>query len=259
MIQIRQKIKRLSGIIRKNNQQGFHDSARWFESLSAQLLNITYGWNLKNQNDQKPNKKMIDLTDETQTPRIHVQVTTQGSHIRGKLISTFNAFYSDASLFKDELYFFSLFGYETLPCDPIPSFRCLSMDSLLHDLTHAPADRQRKALAVLQQFEDKQQITNIHSSDCEQMHIPMTVIDDKPFSVFSYGMGRVRLNAFIPNTAGERLSCLIVFAKHSASDVFITLDQEQILQTLFAGCKCSNLNKRGFIAALSEKEDVALI
>ena len=257
--QIRHELDKMTEMIGNNNRWGFYDSTRYFESFIAKLLNIAYGWDLVNKNERFPNIQIIDLEDAVH--KIHVQVTTQMTPIRRKLTNTIKRFNDDVELSRGKLYFFSLFGYDKscFSCG-LPQDRLLDKDSLLKHLSKIPIEKQEAALHLLLKVKDSQRISMIkdpHVNDA--MELPITCMEAGTHTCFAYGKGRVRIDAYIPDSMQAQLCCLVTFAKHSVSEAFITLDEDNILRSLFVGYRAGQLNQRGFIAAALEERDYAVL
>lgn len=56
-------------------------------------------------------------------------------------------------------------------------------------------------------------------------------------SSFRYGLGNVRIDAFLPVTYEDKMSCLISFKELYQSDIFITYNEDDIKNYLFTGYK----------------------
>lgn len=54
---------------------------------------------------------------------------------------------------------------------------------------------------------------------------------------FKYGLGEVRIDAFLPGSYEEEMSCLISFKELYQSDIFITYTEKDIIEYLFSGYK----------------------
>jgi len=86
--------------------------------------------------------------------------------------------------------------------------------------------------------------------------IERTILDeDGTFPYFVHGLGGVRLDAFLPSSFDDTLSCLVLFREVTMSTAQITLGEDEIIETLFANRHKGISTDRGFIVGI-RNEDV---
>ena len=54
---------------------------------------------------------------------------------------------------------------------------------------------------------------------------------------FHYGLGNVRIDAYLPVDYEDKMSCQISFIEVYQSDIFLTYEEENIKKYLFSGYK----------------------
>ena len=79
---IEEQLDRVSTRVNKLTKIGLNDAAKFVEPFAAGLLNLIYGWELRDPAPGIPNTKAIDLFDERNS--VAVQVSIQGSSAKVK-------------------------------------------------------------------------------------------------------------------------------------------------------------------------------
>ncbi len=69
----------------------------------------------------------------------------------------------------------------------------------------------------------------------EELSTKMTVTESQYQAYFKFGLGNVRIDAFLPVTYDDEISCLVSFKELYDKDVFLTYDEEDIIKYLFSG------------------------
>lgn len=73
-------------------------------------------------------------------------------------------------------------------------------------------------------------------------------------SYYINGLGKVRLDAFLPVDFKSKLSCLIMFEQEGISDCMFSFDEEQIHSLFFEGYNTGISSERNFIWYINNKE-----
>ncbi|TMV49570.1 HNH endonuclease [Paenibacillus mesophilus] len=112
--------------------------------------------------------------------------------------------------------------------------------------------RTNKIIKLLDQFsyahEDPQKEHEIKKLSEGKDYIQEKTIVESPFScAYAYGLGTVRVNAFIPISIEDQLSCLIIFKQSGLSDCMFSFDENHIKFYFFEGYKTGVTSSRNFI------------
>ncbi len=91
----------------------------------------------------------------------------------------------------------------------------------------------------------------------EDLNINKAVIDGSGDTYYVYGLGKVRVDAFLPTNFKTQISCLILFQESGICDCMFSFDEDEILKLFFDG-KGKNISlDRKFIWYVNG-EDIAL-
>lgn len=71
---------------------------------------------------------------------------------------------------------------------------------------------------------------------------------------YAYGLGKVRIDAFLPTTLKNELCCCILFSKKDIEGCMIAFDEEEIIDTLFVGNEKKVSLERKFIYYIEGNE-----
>ncbi len=80
-----------------------------------------------------------------------------------------------------------------------------------------------------------------------------TILENPYSCAYAYGLGEVRVNAFLPVSIEEELSCLILFKQNGLSDCMFSFDQDSIKSYFFNGYK-TEVTNRNFIWYMDNNE-----
>lgn len=84
-----------------------------------------------------------------------------------------------------------------------------------------------------------------------------TIVETPYKCCYAYGLGEVRLDAFIPVSIRDELSCLLRFNQNGISDCMFSFDEDNIKTIFFNGYKTGINNMRNFIWYIYDK-DIAI-
>ncbi|MBB6637610.1 hypothetical protein J2Z47_002442 [Cohnella thailandensis] len=240
--------------IELSNDVGDTDINKRSEDFFSGLLNLLFNLNLMNMNKIKMNFPAIDLGDKER--RICYQITADSTS--GKIQETLYKF-RNLKLYEefDEINILIIgnkiktrkrrFEY--------PEFQFNTTDNLLelNDLFKEMAKKNTSELEKILHFFESEfgnNIINLIKSveEDKSLYIDETILRDRHVCYYAFGLGRVRLDAYIPVNFEQSLSCLILFQQPGLSDCMITLEEDSIRDLLFYGDNDSDeIEKRNFI------------
>lgn len=257
---IEEKWAALQNRVAHSNALGFLDLAQYCEDIVGRIFNILYGLSLKNLNRQAVHYPIVDLGDPSRG--VYLQVTTASSHQQWKVLRTADRFLSQYSGNRLILFFvFRKPGLQSLGALP-KEVSVLDASDLI-ECIHAAAPAQQEAvLALLRRVEDTSLLhpaVNLLEEDRE-FNLPISCIScpGQP-SFFTYGLGRVRVDAYLPVSYDDTFSCCFSFSKTELASVHPSLSGEEGARLLFTNRHLRLSPKRLFIGFIHEGRDLARI
>lgn len=253
-----EKWRALQRHVAKNNKEGFLDLARYCEDIIGKTFNILRGLQLVNLNRQISRVPLIDLADEDRG--VYIQVTTLQSNQKEKVTETATRFaqkYAGKSL--TIFFVFAKPGWDSAAFIP-GTITVLDSADLLDEIQKATVEQQEAILALLRRTEDVTlpctSAANLLEDD-RDLHIPETCLDmDGHASYFACGLGRVRLDAYIPTSYEESLSCAFYFSKRDISAAVPSLSGPELPHLLFHHREKGLSPDRPFIGFISPEHDL---
>lgn len=119
----------------------------------------------------------------------------------------------------------------------------------------------RKKLTLILEKFDEQRRDSAHGSSLEsgseeELTIEETIIRDGYgyLTSYAYGLGKVRIDAFLPTNLKNELCCCILFSKKDIEGCMITFDEKEIIDILFDGNEKKLSLERRFIYFIDGNE-----
>ncbi len=230
--EIENKLLELVNIVNVKNKMNLYDINIACESLFCEILNVVFEMDLKVLNIEGNYRKVaVDLGDENRA--FYIQITSNKR--KEKISETLRKF--DREYRREDRVVIFIIGKKIL-YDKIEAYgRNFVISKDLWDvetiINNLPSDyeKSRKVLLAINKFYDSG-ITNICKYDIN-LAIDKSVIDIGMKKKYSYGMGDVRVDAFLPNSYKDELSILLTFRKKEVEDAWITFKQEDAKRILF--------------------------
>lgn len=220
------------------NSIGKLDINKNAEHFFSKLLNMVYGLDLIRLDEIKVNYPAIDLGDVNAGVCYQITSTSDLGKIRHtldlfkskELYKTYNSIKililgnkrsQTKNLAYDEFEFSyqeDVFDIKDLS-DAIAKKETAELDSILNLFR---TDYDNRIIDILKQVkEDK------------EYYFPRRLHSDKYSTNYSYGLGRVRIDAFLTKSLDERSSCCLFFQQAGVSDCMISFGEESMEDTLF--------------------------
>lgn len=222
------------------------------EDFFCKLLNLVYKLNLKNLNKLKVNFPAIDLGDDN--ARICLQVTSRDDIT--KIRETLDAFERNKLYNEYDKINILILGDKGRHSAKLNYEHCeFKYDENLFDINDLSKEIAKKDTDELKLILDlfykecnnkTLQIFNQMKED-KTLYFDKKVSEDNYFSYYAYGLGQVRIDAFLPKNLEQELSCCILFQQLGLSDCMISLDEDEIKEILFEGYKKGLTDERKFI------------
>lgn len=240
--------------IELSNDVGEFDINRKSEDFFSGLLNLLFNLKLVNMNKLKMNYPAIDLGDKEN--RICYQVTSDSTSV--KIRETLDQFRYLKLYEEFDVINILIIGNKLKTRRKrfeYPEFQFITTDHLLdlNDLFKEIAKKTTLELEKILYFFESEFDSNIIKliksvEEDKSLFIDETILRDRHICYYAFGLGRVRVDAYIPVNFEQKLSCLILFRQQGLSDCMITLEEDTITDLLFYGEKNSeDIEKRKFI------------
>ncbi|MBU5439865.1 DUF4365 domain-containing protein [Tissierella sp. MSJ-40] len=91
-----------------------------------------------------------------------------------------------------------------------------------------------------------------NSTGNKDMYIDEIILNNGYQCYYSYGLGLVRIEAYLPVSIEQSLSCCITFQQAGLSDCMITFDEDLIENILFTDCDKGLTEERKFITYIDD-------
>lgn len=245
--------------IELNNDIGNFDFNRKSEDFFCGLLNLVYKLNLENLNKLKMNFPAIDLGDKEK--RICFQVTTNSTF--GKIKETLDK-YCSKKLYEDFDFISILIigdkGKHRKEIEYV-EFDFSYKDNLLdtNDIVKEISKMKTKELYEIFKFIKAEYSNKIIEKikmlkEDKSLYIDEIIVRDKHICYYTYGLGKVRIDAYLPVSIEEKLSCLISFQQPGLSDCMFTFEEDQIRKILFNDHNSGFSEKRKFILNIDSEK-----
>lgn len=244
----------------QNNARGFLDLARYCEDIVGQIFNILYGFSLRNLNRQEANFPIVDLGDPAQG--VYVQVTALQSHQRQKIAETTTGFLAKRA--GNKLFIFFVFDKPDRSSDLVSSKEVTVLDGaeLIQKIHEASPAQQEEVLALLRRVEDASLANppiDLFVQDRE-FNVPKSCTPSPLYSsLFTYGLGRVRVDAYLPISYNDTFSCCFSFSKRELASVNPSLSGREGARILFTNRDRGLSPERLFVGFIHPEKDVVRI
>lgn len=201
------------------NRQGLYNATKKCEDLIKDLLNAAWNLRLENLNDFVINHPVIDLGDRHQT--LGVQVTSYAD-ISSKVQQTVKKFEKSRNQpigtlcerYKHLIIFsLSFKKYRgNLPSKKTYRISIWNFQTLCNKLRRSAPEVVKACLDLLRRAKDEGLLYagNIQANDLD-FNLKKTLIKNNDQSYFAHGLGSVRIDAYLPVTYEDKLSCLLQF------------------------------------------------
>ena len=127
----------------------------------------------------------------------------------------------------------------------------------------------RKAEKIWEKYEKKSQISGVEKSvilqpsniepnkyNEEDLKIEYECFNNGDRMVFHYGLGEVRIDAYLPIRYNDKMCCMVYFRSLYQTDIDIGFDEEDIVAILFEGCSSrKNAYERSWCRVRKTLED----
>lgn len=255
--QINEYMSIMKYYIEFNNDLGNSDINKQSEDFYCGLLNIIYGLELQNLNELKVNFPAIDLGDKKNRVCYQITATSEITKIK----ETLNA-YRKYQLYKeyDEINILILGNKKKHSTKLAYSEFAFSYDKNLYEINDLIKDIAKmkidKLIRILTYIEN-----NFGDSILEKIKflkedksflVDKKIVGDKHLTFYSNGLGKVRIDAYLPTSYDKELSCCIMFERNGLSDAYFTFSEEDINRLFFLNIQEGLSVKRNFISYSSE-------
>lgn len=230
------------------------------EDFFCKLLNFVYKLNLKNLNKLQVDFPAIDLGDNG--ARTCFQLTSRVDI--NKIRETLDAFERKELYHEYDTINILVIGNKSKHTAKLDYKHCkFKYDENLFDITNlskeiAKKDKDElKLILDLFKREYSDKIIEIikETREDKSLYFPKKVSEDNYFAYYAYGLGQVRIDAFLPKNLDQELSCCILFQQPGLSDCMISFDEDEIKEILFEGHEKGLTGERGFIWYLDMDND----
>lgn len=244
--EIEKKLLRLVKVVNIKNKMNLNDINSECEKLFCEILNILFGLDLVVLNTESNYRNIaVDLGDEKKS--FYAQVTSNKR--KHKIEETLRKF-SYAYGGKSKIIIFIIgkkpkYGkFETYGIEFDAEKDIWDIDTIINNL-HVNPEQNRKVLFEINKFYDSG-ITDVYAIDkkSEDLTIDKTIIDSGNMKKYSYGLGDVCVDAFLPKSYKDKLSLLLTFRKKEVEDALITFGQEDAQNILFCKDDTEMLNRK---------------
>lgn len=252
MKEIIQYLSILKYYVELHNDIGNTDINKKSEDFFCELLNLVFKLNLENLNRFKINFPAIDLGDKEK--RICYQITATST--LEKIKDTLDTFREERLYKEFDIINILIIGSKKKHNKKIEysEFKFTYKDNLfdLNDLTKEIAKKSTKELEEILSFFRTEFSNSIidkikKAEEDKSLYVEETILEDKHICYYSYGLGQVRVDAYLPASIEQKLSCLILFQQPGLSDCMISFEEETINTIFFSECDTGLTEKRSFI------------
>ncbi|WMJ81462.1 SMEK domain-containing protein [Clostridium sp. MB40-C1] len=250
--EIVQYLSILKYYIEIENKIEYFDINKKSEDFFCELLNLVYNLELKNLNKLQVNFPAIDIADNKK--RICYQITSTSTI--EKIRHTLNKF-REKKLYEeyDCINIFILGNKNNHRTKLVyKEFKFNYKDNLLdiNDLAKEIAKKSRIELDNILEFFETEFSDSIikkiqKSDDDKSIYISETTLEDKHICYYAYGLGKVRIDAYLPTNIEQQLSCRILFKQPGLSDCMFSFDESLTKTILFIDSDKGLIDKRQFI------------
>lgn len=235
-----------------HNEIGNVDINKSSENFFCGLLNLVFDIKLRNLNRLQMNFPAIDLGDTER--RVCYQITaTSTSH---KIRATLDKF-KEKELYKefDEINILIIGNkkkhngnFQYLDFNFDISENLIDINDLSKEIAKKDTDGLEKIVTFFKSELSNSIIDKIRIvKEDKAIYIEEKILRDKHTCYYAFGLGRVRIDAFLPISNDQKLSCLILFQQPGLSDCMISFDEDFIKNVLFNDCDSGLTENRGFI------------
>lgn len=238
--EIEQKLLELVDIVKKKNKMNLNDINHACEYLFCEILNIIFKLNLVVLNTESNYHNVaVDLGDEEKF--LYVQVTSNKK--TEKLRETLRKF---ACVYRGETTIKMFIIGKKPKYSKVDTYGInfnvdtdvWDIDTIIDNLNN-DYEKNRRVLLAINKFYDSgiADIYEINKRD-KDLTVDKTIIDAGVKKKYTYGMGDVRIDAFLPKRYNDELSLLLTFRRKEVEDALITFGQKDAENILF--CKDDN-------------------
>ncbi len=250
----------LESYVHISNKQGLFNINRFGENFFGGLLDIIYDLNLRNTNHLKMNFPAIDLGDTYK--KICYQVTSENDI--SKIRETLNKFERNKLYDQYDKINIIIIGRKkdyrkgSLKCYSKFSFsiseNIIDIGGLMSEIGRLSRNKIEEVLDYFKNNFDKSVFYKISQlSTSKELLKDEEVNESYPFSYYSYGTGKVRVDAYLPVKISDEISCLFTFGQDDISGCMLTLDERILKERFFIDYK-KDISERQFIAYIEENK-----
>lgn len=222
------------------------------EDFFCKLLNLLYGLSLTNLNKLHVNFPAIDLGDDS--TRICFQVTSEDDI--SKIRETLDVF-KKKELYKEyDIINILILGHKKKHTAKLDYKEfAFSYNENLFDITvlsNEVAKKDRSQLEIIldlfrREYSDKIIEIIKQTKENRALYYDKKISEDEYIAYYAYGLGKVRIDAFLPKNLEQELSCCILFQQPGLLDCMISFDEDELKEILFEGYKKGLTDERNFI------------
>lgn len=243
------------------NNVGKTDINKDSEMFFCKLLNLVYKLNLTDLNKLNVNFPAIDLGDAD--ARICYQVTSMPNI--SKVEQTLEKF-KEKELYKEYdsiniLILGNKHKYTKKLTYKEFTFNAEKNILDIRDLSNEIAKKDISELNLILGFFEKEYkdeiIEIINQKENKELCVPRQISEYKNICYYTYGLGQVRIDAYLPTNLEQELSCCILFQQIGLSDCMISFNEESIKEKLFKDCEKGLTDERSFIWYIDANNDKA--
>ncbi|WP_394884248.1 SMEK domain-containing protein [Clostridium butyricum] len=260
--EIMQYFSTLQGYVYMANKQGLNNATKLSEDFFCGLLNIIEELDLINVNNLKMNFPAIDLGDREK--RICYQVTSTNEF--NKIKETIKKFDNKKLYTQYDFIKILIIGQKgkyrkkeiiSKTFKFQLNTNVIDLGDLTTKIGALSKEKIEEVLDYLKNNFDKSILNKISELTIDKsLLIPEQINESYPFSYYCYGLGKVRIDAYLPFKISDSISCLFSFGQDNISGCRITLDEEMLQKNFFCDYK-RNLDERRFIV-YQENEHVGI-
>lgn len=246
--EIKQYLSILANYIYISNKQGCHDINKICENFFGGLINIINDLKLINMNRIKVNFPAIDLGDKDN--KISYQITSESNSSKVKeCIKKFE----ELSLYNDyDNLIILILGKNNTKNRILNNgkYTCKIIDfgDLGNEIDNLTDDKKSEVYEYFKDKLDKKLFEKIYEISIDKnLLIGETIIDSYPFCYYAYGLGKVRVDAYLPIKESGNISVCFQFSKEDISGCSITLGDDELKRYFFCDCG-KKLEDRSFVA-----------
>lgn len=236
-----------------NNKQGYLNINKECENFFCGLINIIYDLRLINMNNSKMDFPSIDLGDSAN--RISYQITSDNSIKKiNECLKVFdkNKLYEDYDevvilLLKEKLSYRNKYSYEEF------KYSIIDMGDIARKIGRENIDKLEEILGYFKDNFDNSILKKMSEMTIDKsLLVEEQVIGDYPFSYYAFGLGKVRVDGYLPVKASDEISVCFQFAQENISGCSITLSEDEMNKYFFNDYG-KKLNDRYFFVGINKK------